>query len=52
MFVNELVLALVGREERKQVSDPAFSNGGGQVVNGLLRQEGAEDDGDDVDRNI
>lgn len=52
MFVNELVLALVGREERKQVSDPAFSNGGGQVVNGLLRQEGAEDDGDDVNRNI
>lgn len=52
MLLEGLVVALVGWEKRDEILDPALAQRRGKVIHGLLVHVGAEDDGDDGDRDI
>lgn len=52
MRVEYLIVALVWREEQRQILDPAAPQGTGEVVHGLIREVGTEDRRDGVERNI
>ena len=52
MVVEGLIAALVRREERSEILDSALSEHSRKMVDGLLREVRAEDDGEHSDRHV
>lgn len=52
MLFQELTLATVRREECKEIFNTSFFESGGEVVDGLVDEICAEDQGDDIDRDV